>query len=125
VAPPDTVATRPALRAAVERYMDRRLAARDLSVEAVAAAHGVSVRTINRLFSESAETFSAALRSKRLARVREELVAGESSVAGLAQRWGFFDASHLTRSFRAQYGLTPRDYRRRGREHSEAPVALG
>ena len=120
----DPSATRPALRDHVERWLDQRLSARDLDAEAVAAAHGVSVRTVNRLFSDTGETFSGVLRAKRLARVREELLAGPAAISALAARWGFFDASHLTRSFRAVYGLSPRDYRRRGHDRSEAPIAL-
>lgn len=121
----DPFSTAPARRDAVERFIERRLQQRDLGVEAVAAAHGVSVRTINRLFSDSGETFSAVLRAKRLARVREELLAGDTSIAAIAHRWGFFDTSHLHRSFRAVYGMSPRAYRDRARDHSEEPIALG
>lgn len=122
--PPDPSATRPALRDHVERWLDHRLSARDLDAEAVAAAHGVSVRTVNRLFSDTGETFSGVLRAKRLARVRQELLAGPTAISALAARWGFFDASHLNRSFRAVYGLSPREYRRRGRERAGAPIAI-
>lgn len=120
----DPVATRPALRDHVERWMDRRLAARDIDADTVAAAHQVSVRTINRLFSDTGETLTGVLRAKRLARVREELLAGDVAISALAARWGFFDASHLNRSFRTVYGMSPRQYRRRGHAGSEAPVVL-
>ncbi len=122
--PSDPSATRPALRDQVERWLGRRLSARHLDAETVAAAHGVSVRTVNRLFSDTGETLSGVLRAKRLARVREELLAGDAGVTALAARWGFFDASHLTRSFRAVYGLSPREYRRRGYAAPESPVVL-
>jgi AraC family transcriptional activator of tynA and feaB len=124
-APTDPALTRVALRDAVDRFLDDRLASRELGVDEVAAAHQVSVRTVNRMFAETDETFSGVLRTKRLARVREELLAGDASVSALAQRWGFFDASHLARSFRGAYGMTPRQYRARSREHSEAPITVG
>lgn len=120
----DIAMTRPALRAAVERFIDGRLTSRHLGVEEVATAHQVSTRTVNRLFSETGETFSGVLRAKRLARVREELLAGDASTSALAQRWGFFDASHMTRGFRAAHGMSPREYRARARERSEAAVSL-
>lgn len=122
--PSDPSATRPALRDQVERWLGQRLSAGHLDAETVAAAHGVSARTVNRLFSDTGETLSGVLRAKRLARVREELLAGDAGVTALAARWGFFDASHLTRNFRAVYGLSPREYRRRGYAAPEPPVVL-
>ncbi|GAA4839750.1 helix-turn-helix domain-containing protein [Actinomycetospora corticicola] len=109
----DPTAARPALRDRADRWLDARLADHDVGVEAAAAALGVSVRTVNRLYRETGETFTTVLRARRLARVRADLLAGDATVAALAARWGFFDASHLTRSFRAAYGCSPRDYRRR------------
>lgn len=120
----DPESARPALRAAVERFLDARLSSRDLGVGEVAAAHGISPRTVNRLFAATGETFSGVLRAKRLDRVRADLVAGDATTSALAQRWGFFDASHLTRGFRAVHGLSPREYRARARARSEAPVSL-
>ncbi|ACU37409.1 AraC family transcriptional regulator [Actinosynnema mirum] len=113
--PLDPQALAPARRAAVERYLDARLGRSDLGVDEVAAAHGVSVRTLGRLFSAGGETFSGVLRAKRVARVREELLTGDSTVAALARRWGFFDTSHLNRRFRAVHGVSPHEYRARHR----------
>lgn len=120
----DPSATRPALRDQVDRWLDRRLSMRDLDAEAVAGAHGVSVRTVNRLFSDTGETFTGVVRAKRLARVREELLAGDKTISALAARWGFFDTSHLNRSFRTMYGVSPREYRQRAQDRSEAPVTV-
>ncbi len=105
-------------RAAVERFVDARLDDPGLGVEEVAAAHGLSTRSLARLFQESGDTFSGVLRAKRLARVREDLVTGALSLEALARRWGFVDASHLTRRFRGVYGLPPHEYRMRARATS-------
>lgn len=109
--PLDPLAVLPARRAAVERYLESRLGRRDLSAEEVAAAHSISVRTLTRLFSEDGDTFTGVLRGRRIARVREELLAGDATVAALARRWGFVDSSHLNRRFRAVYGVPPQEYR--------------
>lgn len=121
--PRDPLAVLPARRAAVERYLESRLGDRDLSAEEVAAAHSMSVRTLTRLFSDAGETFTAVLRAKRIARVREELLTGDATVAALARRWGFVDSSHLNRRFRAVYGVSPGEYRARGARVREAPPA--
>jgi len=54
------------------------------------------------------------IRATRLERAKAALADLERSepVGTIAVRLGFCDASHLTRLFRARYGMTPRDYRR-------------
>lgn len=102
-------------RAAVERSVDSRLDDPGLGVDDVAAAHGLSTRSLARLFQESGDTFSGVLRAKRLARVREDLLTGALPLDALARRWGVVDASHLTRRFRSVYGMPPHEYRMRAR----------
>lgn len=121
--PLDPLAVLPARRAAVERYLESRLGRRDLSAEEVAAAHSISVRTLTRLFSEAGDTFTGVLRARRIARVREELLAGDTTVAALALRWGFVDSSHLNRRFRAVYGVSPQEYRADATRTPGAPPA--
>ncbi|MFF3488231.1 helix-turn-helix domain-containing protein [Streptomyces sp. NPDC002701] len=121
--PRDPLAVLSARRAAVERYVESHLGSRDLSPEEVAAAHSISVRTLTRLFSAAGDTFTGVLRAKRIARVREELRVGDATVVSLAQRWGFVDSSHLNRRFRAVYGVSPQEYRRRAaRTRATPPV---
>lgn len=54
------------------------------------------------------------IRTTRLERAKAALADLErrEPVGTIAVRLGFCDASHLTRLFRARYGMTPRDYRR-------------
>lgn len=77
----------------------------------MAAAHGISVRTLGRLFAENGGTFTSVVRAKRIARVREDLLTGGDTVEALARRWGFFDTSHLNRWFRAVHAMSPQEYR--------------
>lgn len=97
--------------AVVKRWIERNLAVVDVTPNAIAAAHGVSVRTIYRLFADADETVSGFVRSRRLARARLDLVSSSDSVAAVAARWGFVDASHLARAFRSRYGSAPGEYR--------------
>jgi len=54
------------------------------------------------------------IRATRLDRARAALgdLEREEPIGTIALRLGFCDASHLTRLFRARFGMTPRDYRR-------------
>lgn len=112
---PACSATHPDLRAVMGRYIDRHLVDATVTSATLARAHGVSTRTVNRVFHESGETVGEIVRLRRLARAREDLVTGDRSIAAIAHRWGFADGSHFSRSFRAQYGWSPREYRHAAR----------
>ena len=79
-----------------------------ISVAALCQKLGVSRSTLSRMFRGEGGV-EAHLRNLRLARVREALLDPRNGerIGGLAQRWGFTDASHLTRAFRTRYGMTP------------------
>lgn len=104
-------ATQPALRAAMDRYIERHLLDGTATLHDIAAAHGVSVRTVNRIFNASGQTVGEVIRVRRLARAREDLTDSQMPVSTIAHRWGFSDPSHFTRSFKAHYGSSPREYR--------------
>jgi AraC-like DNA-binding protein len=58
---------------------------------------------------------SALIRSRRLERCRRDLVdplLADVPLAVIGQRWGFSDAPHFSRLFRAAFGESPRDYRK-------------
>lgn len=117
---PASGTVQPALRAAMDRYIERHLLGGGVSVNAIAAAHGVSVRTVNRVFNATGQTVGEVIRVRRLARAREELADSDRPVSAIAHRWGFADPSHFTRSFKAHYGASPSAYRQAAR--SGAPV---
>lgn len=107
----DGAGVAPALRASMDRWIDRHLLDPSLSPAAIAAAHAVSVRTVYRLFGSGGATFGAVVRSRRLARARTELALGQRSLSAIANRWGFADASHFSRSFKDAFGMSPSAYR--------------
>jgi AraC-like DNA-binding protein len=108
---PSTTAAQPALRAAMDRYIERHLLDGAISPHALAAAHGVSMRTVNRIYNATGQTVGEVVRVRRLARARQELADSDTPVSTIAHRWGFSDNSHFSRCFKAHYGTSPTDYR--------------
>jgi AraC family transcriptional regulator, positive regulator of tynA and feaB len=90
--------------------------AHDNSIDArrVASKHNISVRYLHAVFASAGTTYSHELlriRLERAARMLREPRLKDLSVADIAWRCAFYDASHLTRHFRHQYGCTPGAYR--------------
>ncbi|WP_029146019.1 helix-turn-helix domain-containing protein [Microbacterium luticocti] len=102
-----------ALMQRIHAYIDRNLAD-DLSPASIAAAHFISTRHLHGLFQEHGTTVSTWIRMRRLERCRRDLIdplhAGRS-VAAIAAGWGFADAAHFSRAFKAAYGVAPSEYR--------------
>ncbi|ANZ38146.1 hypothetical protein BBK82_20860 [Lentzea guizhouensis] len=110
--------TSPAVRESGERttwlrvraFVAERLGDPGLSPECVAAAHHMSVRTLQRLFSHHNTTVAGWIRAQRLERCRHDLLdphTAATSVRAIAHHWGFSDQAHFTRAFRTAYGMTP------------------
>ncbi|WBB70111.1 helix-turn-helix domain-containing protein [Micromonospora sp. WMMD812] len=92
-------------------FRDRRLTPDD-----IAAAANISTRYLHRLFEGEHETVARYLRGLRLQDARHKLLdprlAGHG-VAAIAHGSGFGDISGFNRAFKAAYGITPSDLRRR------------
>lgn len=103
------------LALAVHAYIERHLADPDLSLDKVATAHHLSVRSLQRLFQEQCMSVTEWIRNRRLERCRRDLVdplfVGQS-IHTIAASWQFTSQAHFTRLFRSTYGLTPGEYRR-------------
>lgn len=87
----------------------------DLSLKMVADMSGASMRYIQKLFAGAGEGFSSYIRTRRLERCRQDLASplhADLSISEICFRWGFNGTAHFSRSFKNQYGVTPRDYRR-------------
>ncbi|MFD8815131.1 helix-turn-helix domain-containing protein [Streptomyces sp. NPDC059627] len=87
-----------------------------LCVETVAHAHGISPRHLHQLFHRrGGPTFAAWVRHERLHRIRRDLLdptlTGRTTAA-IAARWGMFDAGHVGRALKAEYGQTAAELRR-------------
>jgi AraC-like DNA-binding protein len=99
-----------ALRAVMESWIARNLRSTNITSAAIAAAHGVSVRTVDRVFGGVTE-LSAVVRGLRLARARGELSVRAEPISVIARRWGFTNSRQFSEAFRAHYGITPSAYR--------------
>jgi len=101
----------PFLRKQLEHWIADHLTAGAIRVGDLAAAHNVAPRTIHRAFAATGDTMGAVVRAHRLAAARNDLVHTSASIAAIAHRWGFCDASHLGREFRREFSMSPGDYR--------------
>lgn len=105
------------LRAHVVGYVRAHLDDPRLSRSSIAAAHRMSPRTLDRLFTGEPWSVSGLVRHERLEAVRRDLadpLLSTRSVAALAARWCFFDAAHFSRLFRQHYGYPPSQARPSG-----------
>lgn len=94
-------------------YMSRHLGDPDLRPAAIARAHHVSLRHLQYVFAQHEETVWGRLTRDRLDGARRHLATGgPTSITGVAHAFGFTDAGHFARRFRAAYGLSPRDWQR-------------
>ncbi|CAM3704768.1 AraC family transcriptional regulator [Smaragdicoccus niigatensis] len=101
----------PLLRRQLETWIRNHLSDGAIRVQELAAAHNVAPRTVHRAFEATGDTVGAVVRKYRLAAARDDLVHSNLSIAAIAHRWGFCDASHLGREFRRHLSLSPGDYR--------------
>ena len=101
------------------RFIDCHIAESTLSPPEVAAAMGISLRHLHRIFSSTGITMGDYVRARRLEQCREDLLnprLEERSITEIAFGWGFSDAAHFSHSFRKQFGVSPRSFRTKSAE---------
>ncbi len=107
-------ARRHALLTAVQAFINQHLADRQLTPTTIAAAHHMSLRSLQQLFHDEGLTVAGWIRQRRLDRCRRDLAdpaLAARPIAAIAARWGFSSAAEFSRTFRAVHGLAPSDYR--------------
>ncbi|MFI9650427.1 AraC family transcriptional regulator [Streptomyces sp. NPDC052040] len=105
---------RHALVRRVRAHVDAQLWDRDLTPAAVAASQHISIRYLHKLFEDHHSTIGRWIQHRRLEEARRELARpgrDDTTVSAVARRWGFANATHFSRSFRAVYGMSPSDWR--------------
>ncbi|WP_410876964.1 helix-turn-helix domain-containing protein [Nocardia sp. A7] len=107
--------------AEIRAYVRRHLADPELDAARIARALNISVRYLYKICAAADYRLARSIIGERLDRIRDDLASPELrhvSIAAIAFRWGFRDASHFTRRFRATYGVTPREWRRTTAENN-------
>jgi AraC-like DNA-binding protein len=99
-------AGREALLYSMKSFVRQRLADTRLTPETVAAAHSVSLRYTQLLFSENGGSPAQFIRTERLKAARRLLQDGRS-VATAARLAGFLDPDTFTRAFKREFGELP------------------
>ncbi|MFB7356104.1 AraC-like ligand-binding domain-containing protein [Streptomyces gardneri] len=98
----------------VTRYIENNLGDPDLTPQAIADRHNISLRALYSLFREQSVSVAARIRQVRLERARADLERPELSsqpVQAIAARWGFSSANAFGRAFRDAYGTSPSEHR--------------
>ncbi|MBL1097716.1 helix-turn-helix domain-containing protein [Streptomyces coffeae] len=102
-----------ALLLRIQAFIDRHIADPDLTPQAIARAHRISLRYLHKLFESEDATVGRWIQRRRLEECRRDLArhANGSTIAAVAHQWGFTSAAHFSRVFRAAYGISPREWR--------------
>ena len=98
----------------IHAYIERNLSDPALSPTGVAAAHGVSVRYLHKLFEGQEATVAEWIRRRRLDRCRRELLdpgLRALPVSRIGARSGLVNAQSFNRLFRTHSGLPPAEFR--------------
>lgn len=98
----------------VHAFIEEHLADVTLTPAAVAAAHYLSLRSLQQLFAEHGSTVAGFIRHRRLERCRTDLIDPAQTdipVSAIATRWGLPDPTGFSRLFHRTYGITAVDYR--------------
>jgi AraC-like DNA-binding protein len=101
---------RSAQLAAAKRHIDLHLADPGLTPVGVAAALGISVRQLHRLFEPSGSSFARYVLRQRLIRCRDTIAGATGtgrSVVDIAFGWGFNSMATFYRAFASEFGGAP------------------
>lgn len=98
------------------QFIEKNLAAPDLSAQKIAAALRISPRYLRALMTADGETAPSLILRRRLEEAAKQLASPlwrDRPIGDIAFSWGFKSAAHFARVFRDRYGVSPREYRRR------------
>ena len=101
-------------REQIKAFVRERLRDPQLGIAQIAAHLRSSPSTVHRAFAGEPCSITDWIWAQRLDGVKRDLcdpALASRSVSDLAFSWGFNDAAHFSRAFRARFGCSPRDLR--------------
>jgi AraC-like DNA-binding protein len=90
------------------------IADRSLTIDRIAARHGITPRYVRKMFESEQTSFSEFVLDRRLARAHAMLSSPrhlDRAISAVAFDCGFGDLSYFNRTFRRRFGATPSDIR--------------
>jgi AraC family transcriptional activator of tynA and feaB len=95
--------------------IDQNITCESLSPEFIAREVGISMRSLYRIFAKHGLVIAQYIRNRRLDFCAESLrnPAMDQKVSSLGYAWGFSDSSYFSTAFKARFGMTPGEYRKR------------
>jgi AraC-like DNA-binding protein len=100
----------------IRSMVRQNLSDASLDVASVAGEVGLSVRQVHAVFSRTGTTLMRWIWDQRLQKIAAELqnpVLSTRPVSIIAFEWGFNEAAHFSRQFKARFGMSPTSYRDR------------
>jgi AraC-like DNA-binding protein len=100
--------------ARVQAYVRHHISEPDLTPARIAAANGISLRALYKLYESLGVSLEQSIIKQRLRGARRDLAATglrHRSIAAVAREWGFANPSFFATRFRQAYGVTPRQWR--------------
>jgi AraC-like DNA-binding protein len=95
-------------------YIERHLMDTTLGPAEIAAALGISVRHVHRVFEHQGSTIADWIRTRRLKRCQTDLCdprLKSKSITEIAFYWGFNDSAHFSHAFKREFRVCPRLFR--------------
>lgn len=98
-----------------QAFIERHICEAELCPELIAREIGVSLRGLYRLFARHQLVVAQYIRNRRLDLCAEALRhgGGELKLSALGYDFGFSDASYFSSAFKARFGVSPGEYRKR------------
>lgn len=101
-------------RERIKACVHARISDPRLSIATIAQHLKLSISSLHRAWAGESMSLSEWIWARRLDGARRDLAnpdLGMRSVSDIAFAWGFSDAAHFSRAFRARFGCSPREWR--------------
>jgi len=122
---PSELRSRAEILLTIESFIEANLGDPELDPEEIARASFISTRYLHKLFEAEGTSVCRWVRTERLDRCRRDLADRDLdhwTILAIASRWGLPGPQHFSRLFRAEYGCSPREFRRDARVGAPVPL---